>query len=115
MLLAALAARLSPPGRRRSSPSPGGWRVPTGRDMARYYPERAQRFGINGAAIVSCNVTAVGTLESCTVVEETPSGFGFGVAALRMTPLFKMEPNTADGAPVGGGTVRIPIRFSLPR
>jgi protein TonB len=34
---------------------------------------------------------------------------------MRMTRLFKMRPQTKDGAPVEGGTVRIPLSFRLPK
>jgi protein TonB len=34
---------------------------------------------------------------------------------MRMTRLFKMRPQTKDGQPVDGGTVRIPLRFVLPK
>ena len=40
---------------------------------------------------------------------------GFGEATLRMSKLFRMRPKTQDGAPVEGGSVRIPIRFNLPK
>ena len=40
---------------------------------------------------------------------------GFGDAAMKMSKLFKMRPQTKDGQPVDGGTVRIPIRFTLPK
>ncbi|MDZ4320415.1 MAG: energy transducer TonB [Phenylobacterium sp.] len=65
--------------------------------------------------VLSCQVTARGTLEGCSVVEESPADQDFGAAAMRMTRLFRMRPRTADGAPVEGGTVRIPITFRLPR
>ena len=48
-------------------------------------------------------------------MSEEPSDQDFGSAAMRLSKLFKMRPKTQDGAPVEGGTVRIPIRFVLPK
>jgi protein TonB len=67
-----------------------------------------------GSAKMSCVVTATGTLQDCQVVSQTPEDFGFGDAALKMAKLFKMQPKTEDGTPVGGARVTIPIRFNLP-
>lgn len=83
--------------------------------MARYYPDRAQRMSIEGSATISCTVNARGTLDSCSVTTETPAEAGFGEAAMKLSKLFKMRPQTKDGAPVDGGTVRIPLRFQLPK
>ena len=94
--------------------NPDWARLPSGEDVARYYPDRAQRMGAEGRVVLSCSVTARGTLENCSVVEESPADQDFGSAAMRMTRLFRMRPRTADGAPVEGGTVRIPISFRLP-
>jgi len=94
--------------------NPDWLRKPSSEDMARYFPDRAQRMGVNGRATISCSVTAKGTLEGCSVISEEPSDQDFGSAAIRMSKLFKMRPKTADGAPVEGGTVRIPIRFQAP-
>jgi protein TonB len=95
--------------------NPDWQRKPSGEDIARYYPERAQRMNVEGRATISCQVSAKGTLESCSLVSEDPSDQDFGSAAMRMSKLFRMKPKTADGAPVEGGTVRIPIRFQLPK
>jgi protein TonB len=95
--------------------NPDWLRKPSGDDIARYYPERASRMGVEGRAVLSCSVTAKGTLESCSVVSEDPGDQDFGSAAMRMSKLFKMKPKQADGAPVEGGTVRIPLRFVLPK
>lgn len=105
-----------------ASPAPPGWpltnpdwvRRPTGNDMARVYPDRATAKSLNGAATISCRVLASGELTGCQVLVETPSGEKFGEAAMRLAPLFRMRPQTTDGRPVEGGTIRIPIKFNLP-
>lgn len=80
----------------------------------RYYPARAERMSVEGAATITCDVTALGLLSGCVVVSETPPDFGFGDAALKMSSLFKMRPATRDGVAVAGGKVTVPIRFKLP-
>ena len=83
--------------------------------MNRYYPDRASRMEVEGRATLSCTVNARGTLEGCSILSEDPADMGFGDAAQKMSRLFKMRPQTKDGQPVDGGTVRIPIRFVLPK
>jgi protein TonB len=95
--------------------SPDWLRRPSGEDIARYYPERALRMNVDGRATLSCTVNARGTLENCSVASEEPADQDFGQSAMRMSKLFKMRPQTKDGAPVDGGTVRIPIRFQIPK
>ncbi|WP_411286808.1 energy transducer TonB [Phenylobacterium sp.] len=94
---------------------PDWLRKPSGEDIARYYPERAQRMNVEGRATISCTVNARGSLDGCSVSSEEPSDQDFGPAALKLARLFKMRPQTKDGQPVDGGTVRIPIRFALPK
>ena len=80
-----------------------------------YYPDRAQRMEVEGKATIACTVSARGTLESCSVSDETPADMGFGDAALKISKFFKMRPQQKDGQPVDGGSIRIPIRFVLPK
>jgi His-Xaa-Ser repeat protein HxsA len=89
-------------------------RKPSGDDMARYYPDRAQRMEVNGRATIRCTVTTKGTLENCVVTSETPEDFGFGDAALRLSRLFRMKPLSLDGLTATGKTVVVPIVFQVP-
>jgi protein TonB len=84
---------------------------PSGDDISRYYPGRAERMEIGGKAEISCQVLSNGKLTGCTVVSEEPADQEFGDAALKLSKLFKMKPQSKDGVPTNGGTVRIPIRF----
>jgi periplasmic protein TonB len=81
--------------------------------MSKYYPERAQRLGISGSATINCTVAANGTISGCDVVGETPSNYGFGDAARKLSRFFKMRPQMVDGQAVAGGTIEIPIQFRL--
>ncbi|MDQ0464227.1 TonB family protein [Caulobacter ginsengisoli] len=94
--------------------NPDWSRRPTGDDVARYYPERAQRLNIGGRAVIACTVALDGRLVDCKVVSETPPDQDFGPAAVRMSSQFRMWPKTVDGEPVEGGEVRIPIVFTPP-
>jgi protein TonB len=89
-------------------------RRPTSEDLARYYPERAERMQREGKATITCKVKANGTLEQCSIVSEDPADMGFGDATLKASRLFKMKPMSKDGNPVDGGTVSIPLVWKLP-
>lgn len=86
---------------------------PSPDDMARFYPPRAVEDEVTGDTRIRCTVTTYGTLTECEVVSETPADQGFGEAALRASRQFRMRPRAADGQPVEGGVVTVPIRWRL--
>ncbi len=84
-------------------------RVPTNDELIHYIPSNAAPKG--GRTLLHCYVTNRGLMDRCTVQSETPTGHGYGGAALALTELFVMRPMTVDGEPVGGADINIPIRW----
>ncbi|MGH7022869.1 MAG: energy transducer TonB family protein [Caulobacteraceae bacterium] len=89
------------------------WRKrPTGNDLARVYPAYAAQHHISGRAEMNCIVDVHGLLESCQVTSESPSGEGFGAAALLLAPTFSMNPAFGPNGPVPA-RINIPITFLM--
>lgn len=118
-LLAMGLAALAVAGAARADPprvvSPAWVARPDGDDLAKTYPGLARALAIEGRATIGCGVDLKGRLQDCVSLAASPQGLGFDKAALAMIPLFAMAPKLVDGRPVEGGTVRIPIRFALPK
>lgn len=86
---------------------------PDAEQVARVYPDRAQRESVGGVVELACRVDAAGRTSDCDAVSESPAGYGFAKAARSLAPYFRMKPRRENGAAVGGATVRIPIRFTV--
>jgi protein TonB len=91
--------------------SPGWLATPSQDDLQAAYPEAARRQKVRGAVVIDCTLDANGRLTACQSVEETPAGYGFGTAALRLAVRFRMTPLYPDGQSVAGGHVKVPIHF----
>lgn len=77
-----------------------------------YYPRRALERHVEGSALLDCLVTTRGNLE-CSVVSETPPGWDFAAAALRISRAYQMVPAMRDGAPIQGRyRMRVPFRLT---
>lgn len=90
-------------------PVPVQWaRVPA---VADFYPSRALERGIEGGATLSCVAEANGTPSNCTVVTETPSGAGFGAAAISAIRFGRLTPQTVDQ--LAGRPFSFTLRFDI--
>ena len=78
------------------------------------FPPEAIAQGLTtGRGLARCVVARDGSLTDCTAMPGEPDGLGFSEAAVKMAPSLRMNPWTADGAPVDGAVIRLPIRFNL--
>ena len=88
-----------------------------GLDVARaqkLFPIEAAAKGLtSGLGVAHCVVAADGALTGCTPRPAEPEGMGFSEAAVLVAGVMKMNPWTADGGPVDGAEVNLPIRFNL--
>lgn len=91
------------------------WRMkPSGNDMAAVYPQKAQSEERAGWAVVECQILPTGDLKDCQVLGEGPTDYGFGDAALKLAPKFKLDVRKNDPADLAGGVVAIPIILLTP-
>lgn len=86
--------------------------APDRAEWAKAYPTDAARAGISGAVKVRCAAAPDGALQNCAVIEETPSGQGFGAAALSLTGGMQLRTTGQNGEPVVGRQVVVPVRFA---
>jgi len=78
------------------------------------YPKEAAAQGVtSGRGMARCTVAADGTLAACTPEAAEPDGLGFSEAAVKLASAMRINLWSADGAPVEGGLVHVPIRLNL--
>jgi TonB family protein len=78
------------------------------------FPPEAVADGLTtGRGVARCIVGVDGALTACTPEAGDPDGLGFSEAAVKLATAMKMNLWSADGAPVEGGVIHIPIRLNL--
>ena len=59
------------------------WTYPSADIMAQSYPRDAVNQAIAGTAVIDCQIAPSGAMSSCDLLSESPTGYGFGEAAIR--------------------------------
>lgn len=87
---------------------------PSDADFVKNYPVKGWNDHVEGQALLSCDLSISGALSGCSIAEETPPGEGFGEAALKLAPQYRLTPKIVDGQPVHT-KLRFRIRFVAPK
>jgi TonB family protein len=91
--------------------APPDWIVPpTYALLLDAWPKAARKRGQDGDVVLDCILTPLGDLTDCVTLEESPRGFGFGDAAIAMTPDLSLWPARYKGARTTS-QVRLPFHF----
>lgn len=72
---------------------------PTAAQTLEAYPSRALQEKTSGKATIRCIRNPLGYLRSCVVQSETPSGQGFGAAALSLADFYQQRVSLSSHAP----------------
>lgn len=99
-------------------PAPAGSVVwaqrPTARRIADLYPRNALNDGVGGRVVLDCRVQGDFSV-SCSIASETPSGVGFGRAAMSVSNSYRARSTLSDGSSAVGASTRIAINFQAPQ
>lgn len=88
--------------------------IPSEAQLRAAYPRKAAEAGIlTGRGVIRCVILAGGGLTNCRVSSEEPAGQGFGEATLSLREHFAVSTWTDEGLPTIGGSVLVPVRFTL--
>jgi TonB family protein len=89
-----------------SEPAPDWVHQPTDAELLSVWPEKAR--GVQGFAVLVCDIDSKGEAHHCNVNRESPKGMGFGEAALKLAPVVRLTPGAQTG-------ILIPINFIPPQ
>lgn len=81
-------------------------------DLADYMPDKAIDANAKGESTVACRWDAGGRVTGCTIISESPQGFGFGQATLRlMRDHGRVAARNPDGTFTAGEGLKIRFRW----
>ncbi len=83
---------------------------PSARDMQGAYPASAQRRSVQGRVVLDCLIGTDLAIR-CRSISETPAGYGFATAALRVAQQFRAGPTLEDGRPAAGERAQVVLVF----
>lgn len=86
---------------------------PNERQIARFYPPRAQERGETGRIELECLIDEEGRL-ACVVANDANPGWGFAAAARRLARRLRVAPVDDTGAPTIGRRVAVAVLFEMP-
>jgi TonB family protein len=89
--------------------------APSFEELQKAYPKAALDAHASGEAAMRCNVKPDGALAGCVLARETPTGMGFGQAALALADQFRMKPEAIPRPAPGEAepAVTVPIRWAI--
>lgn len=98
-----------------SAPPPGvgrvGWAaIPSDQVMNQFYPAAARAARIGGRIVLDCGIRD-DLAVSCSVLSESPTGYGFGNAAVRAAAALRANPTLSNGAPAPGAHAQVAVNF----
>ena len=86
---------------------------PTADQIAALRPAAADSFKLSAVASLWCVAQADGSLTACQIDWQDPPAMGFGDAALKAAPLFRMSPADSHGL-VEGRPVQAQVNWPKP-
>lgn len=87
-------------------------RAPSYANVLAAYPARAKKESVGGHASLACKFRSDGQLTACDVINETPTGYGFGAAARSLMDRFQGPDGGGDGQPTAGDYTQVSVTFA---
>lgn len=85
---------------------------PSDEQLIEFWPQGAAG---EAWAFMECRASPTHELTNCRVLSETPRGAGFGAAALKLAPAYRIGATAPDGFPSEGRRVKVRVWFHPPQ